>query len=398
MKKSWFILSLFIVISLSYSYSNIFPEISMQTNMQLETKLKAVLVVGPQQDGTTEAIKKIDELAAYLKTQNVSTYCFYDTKADWEKIYTAANGAHIFVYSGHGTTLGGEGKVGGLCLADDSFISSEDIVTNLKLATNALVLFKSVCFGAGSSASDDDDIGITTAVKRVNEYATPFFKCGAGCYYANNFDNGCLNFLKDLFAGKDIIDCFTISAKNWTKIEADETSTIGKDIKVGVASHAPRADYATRYSYNNGVKTEEKIKTFKNYSIAYVANPYYSIENLKGSKTIEKSTVTIETSETEVNRKEKFFNDDDVVNTQTTTTTTEVSKTKFYIIVASYTELAPANAKVKTLINEGYSQAKTLTSGNKIRITLKEFSTKLEAQEEISNLRETFPGVWILEQ
>lgn len=49
-----------------------------------------------------------------------------------------------------------------------------------------MVIFKSVCGGAGFSADDRIDIGTDEAKKRVCSYASPFFKIGSAAYYANN--------------------------------------------------------------------------------------------------------------------------------------------------------------------------------------------------------------------
>jgi hypothetical protein len=240
-------------------------------------KLKAVLVVGPQEDGTASAIASMDEIAGFFREKGVSVYCFYGEKADWTKIQEAANGANFFIYSGHGTTLGGEGKVGGLCLT--STISATEMTAKLKLHKNAMVLFKSVCYGAGSSASDENEIELNTALTRVTDYARPFFECGAACYYANNLGKGCLSFLKDFFDGKSIKECFTESTNTWCKIEIVKPCAIANNAEIGIAS-ADWGGTTTRTSYINGVKKVETITSFKNYDIAFVGDPDFTIEVL----------------------------------------------------------------------------------------------------------------------
>ena len=74
-----------------------------------------------------------------------------------------------------------------------------------------LLLFQSVCRGAGSSAGDSDDIGIKKAEARVSDYAEPFLKIGAQVYYANNWQNGCLSFLENMFDGKPADESFNNS-------------------------------------------------------------------------------------------------------------------------------------------------------------------------------------------
>lgn len=252
------------------------------TNQEL-TSLKAVLIVGPQEDGTSEAIKKMDRIANFLKSKAVTVHTFYDSKSVWSNIVTASNGAHFFIYSGHGSTLGGGGKVGGLCLASSNMISSEKMVAELKLAKNAMVLFSSVCGGAGSSADDTKDIGIEEASTRVTDYARPFFKTGAGAYYANNMSDGCLKFLRDFFDGKTIKECFTNSASTWSSIEKTAQSSIGTGLEISVASNN-WGGTSTVTTYVNGVKSEKQVPSIKEYDIAYVAPPTFTIKTMSSGK------------------------------------------------------------------------------------------------------------------
>jgi hypothetical protein len=107
--------------------------------------------------------------------------------------------------------MGVNGNTGGLCL--NKMISTEQILKELQLKKNAIVLFKSVCGGAGSSAVDSKDIGIEEAATRVTDYAQPFFTIGAACYYADNYDNGIDLFLKEFLSGKSVGGCYEITTK-----------------------------------------------------------------------------------------------------------------------------------------------------------------------------------------
>ncbi|MFZ4706922.1 MAG: hypothetical protein ACOYMF_13025, partial [Bacteroidales bacterium] len=232
--------------------------------------IKAVLVVGPQEDGTNDAIQSMDEIADFLSSKGISVQRFYDKQAVWNRIIASSKDASIFIYCGHGSTLGGNGRVGGLCLT--TMISSEELISELKLQRNAMVVFKSVCNGAGSSAGDDGDIGVEEAVRRVSDYSAPFFKIGASCYYADNMSKGCLDFLKNFFIGKSIKECFIESANTWAHIETERTFLFDDSMKISIAS-INWGGTAVRTSYSNGVKTVENIPSSKNYDIAFVANP-----------------------------------------------------------------------------------------------------------------------------
>lgn len=181
-------------------------------------KLKAVIIVGDLQDRTVSAIKEMEEIHSFFKSKNMIVKTFYHPKTSWKEIISASKDASIFVYCGHGISWTG-GKYGGLDL--DRAISSEDILNDLKLKDNAIVIFQSVCGGAGSSASDDGDIGIKKALERVSDYSMPFLKIGASAYFSDNFRNGCLSFLNNFFEGKTIKECFDNSLGWSAKLESN---------------------------------------------------------------------------------------------------------------------------------------------------------------------------------
>jgi len=240
-------------------------------------QLKAVIIVGDLQDGTAEAIKEIEEVHSFFKSKNVIVKTFYHPKTSWKDIVSESKDASFFVYRGHGMTWP-DGKYGGLDLNDA--ISSEDIRNDLKLRSNAIVIFKSVCGGAGSSASDDGDIGIKKAIERVSDYSKPFLSIGASAYYANNFGEGCLSFLNSFFEGKTIKECFDNSIGWSAKLEIDQNYKYDRSKSIGVAS-SNWGGTVTKTSYINGVKSVREVPATKDYDIAYVANPRYSISTLK---------------------------------------------------------------------------------------------------------------------
>ena len=239
-------------------------------------QLRAVIIVGDQQDDTMNAIEDMENIHTFFKSKNVIVKIFYHPKTSWKDIVKASKDASFFVYSGHGMSWP-DGKYGGLDL--DEAISSEDIINDLKLKANALVIFKSVCGGAGSSASDDGDIGIKKAIERVLDYSKPFLNIGASAYYADNFGNGCLSFLNDFFEGKTMKECFDNSIGWSAKLEVDQNYKYDRSKSIGVAS-SDWGGTVTKTSYINGVKSVREVPASKDYDIAYVANPKYSLSNL----------------------------------------------------------------------------------------------------------------------
>ena len=241
------------------------------------SSLKAVLVVGVHEKKDTSAIKSMNEIADFLKIKGVKVFRFYEDEANWNNIKTTSKDANFFIYSGHGSTMGEGGRSGGLCLK--TMVSSKEIIEGLQLKSNSVVIFKSVCRGAGSSAGDNGDIGINEALKRVTDYSKPFFDVGASCYYANNLGSGCLSFLRNFFSEKSVKECFELSSKTWSKIEVSKKYKYDSSKQISIAS-IDWGGTATRTTYINGVKKVEKVASYKSYDIAYVANPDFSVKDM----------------------------------------------------------------------------------------------------------------------
>jgi hypothetical protein len=240
--------------------------------------LKAILIVGDQQEGTSSAIAEMNELATLFNQNGIYVYRFYDNNTDWEKIVNVSRECSFFVYSGHGSNQGIGGAVGGLAL--NEMISTNKLMSTLRLKNNALVLFKSVCNGAGSSAGDDEDIQITEAKNRVTNYSYPFFSVGASAYYANNFKKGVYNFLNDFLSGSNLKEAYINSTKTWTNIELDETFVKDSGKSISIAS-TNWGGSSTRTTYTNGVRKVETVPTPKQYDIAFVGSKNFSILNMK---------------------------------------------------------------------------------------------------------------------
>ncbi len=245
---------------------------------QQNNHLQAILIVGHQEDGTQNAMEKMNEIANTFIANGVQVHKYYDKQANWNEITNTAKNCNFFVYSGHGSTMGVNGNVGGLCI--NSMVSTSELLQNLKLKPNSLILFQSVCNGAGSSASDDNDIGINEAKIRVTNYAYPFFDIGASGYFASNFQSGVNDFLKDFFTGKSINSAFHDANKIWSKIEFEGTFPNYQGKFLGIAS-SDGGGTVTRTSYVNGVKKVETFISPKDYPVAAAGNPNFTINQMK---------------------------------------------------------------------------------------------------------------------
>lgn len=159
------------------------PEVVSPDPLHLYT-LRAVVVVGPSDGYTALFTDEMREVTALLRGHGVEVSTFYHPEAQWADVARAAQGADIFIYSGHGVAYDRRGnKVGGLALSD-GIVDPDTTAAGLGLREGGLVLFSHVCYSAGSSSNDQ--ITLRQAHQRVSCYATPFMVRGAGAYYAIN--------------------------------------------------------------------------------------------------------------------------------------------------------------------------------------------------------------------
>lgn len=253
----------------------------IKLSSQLLHQIKVVIVVGSDEiDNNRDFIEEQTNLAYFLKEMGLHVVELYYPNAKWETVKEASKDAHIFIYSGHGNTLG-EDKMGTLCL-NEGIIDGSELITGLKLRPNALVMLNHACFSAGSSASDNADIGLVEAVTRVENYAKPFMKLYSGCYYANNFSGSMKPFLIDFFNGASIDSIYTKNASKYSKIIYRKSHRCDERYQVGVSSNEARPNtYGTKISMDHTGKINvRKYKTYKNYHVAFVGKPKYSINDL----------------------------------------------------------------------------------------------------------------------
>ena len=181
--------------------------------------LKAVLIVGPLEEGTQAEIANMELAAAALQSYGVQVYKFYTPNDRWADIAAAANGAHFLLYRGHGLYWNGNvntPQVGGFEVTERMY-SSDEIKRDLKLAPNAIIMIYA-CFATGSSTTDPGSITQAEAQRRVSQYSQPFFEMGAAGYYANWYGDAFKVFITNLFSGQTLGNAF----KNYSDYEASK--------------------------------------------------------------------------------------------------------------------------------------------------------------------------------
>jgi len=238
-----------------------------------DTTLKAVLIVAYQEDATDDAIAEMKKIENYLLENKVKVKHFYTHECNWTQIKKESYNTDFFIYCGHGSNLGGNGSVGGLIL--NTRVTSKQIIEELKFNNKPIIIFKSVCNGAGSSAGDNEDIGIEEAVKRVKSYSDPFFSIGAKIYLANDRNGAITQFFKYFFQGLPISECYNKLNGTYNLVEYFNELADGSFLAV---SSNKSQGITTRISYVNGRKKVTTFPSIKSYSSAYRGNPNLKIE------------------------------------------------------------------------------------------------------------------------
>lgn len=174
--------------------------------------LKAVIVVGeidgPTGSWTLQEVANANLAKAELEANGVQVTTFYPPIASWDAVRTAAQGAHFFMYRGHGVSWGGNPLVvGGMYLGPNIFVSNDQIRSGLHLAPNAIVMIYG-CYAAGSSSSDTTSITLDEAKRRTSMYADPFLDNGAGGYFSDWFGDAFQMYVRYLFQGKTQLQAY----------------------------------------------------------------------------------------------------------------------------------------------------------------------------------------------
>ncbi|MBT4776072.1 MAG: hypothetical protein HOH13_01250 [Crocinitomicaceae bacterium] len=232
--------------------------------------LKALIIVGDE--SCDRFVNGAERLAEFLTSLGISVEELYPPYSTKDNVIKASKNVNIFIYKGHGNTMGM------ICLSD-GLMSNDAIAENIKLAPNALVMYNHVCTGAGSSAGDRQSITYATARDRVFLNARPYLSNSAGAYYANNY---CLSdlefFTKFLLEHKNMYDIHFENIIRY-RINLEKVCRYDSGIVAGLSSSYSGKKRRITTTINGKSKTET-LPPAKSYSVAFVAPSGYSFRDL----------------------------------------------------------------------------------------------------------------------
>ena len=180
---------------------------------------KVVIVVGATHGVTATYRSYADAAYAVAIKYTPNVVKVYSPNATWANVKAAAKGASILIYFGHGngwpspytydskyTTKDGFGL--NATAGDGDYNNKyygEPYVSTLELAANAIVMLHHLCYASGNSEPGGAAPSVTTAKKRIDNYAAGFLKGKAAAVLADGH-HGPADYLKAIFTTDQTIE------------------------------------------------------------------------------------------------------------------------------------------------------------------------------------------------
>lgn len=180
------------------------------------TAMKVVIVVGPTEAGTGHNIADAKQLAAQARGYGATVIEIYSPNATWSRVRSAAQGANVFIYMGHGsgwpspykpfTTKKADGlglnAVAGHGNSNVTYYGEWYLAHYIRLAPNAVVLLRGLCYSAGNSEPGKPNPTVAVGKARVDNFAAGFLRTGAKAVFAEPY--GGVGYILDAIFKSDL--------------------------------------------------------------------------------------------------------------------------------------------------------------------------------------------------
>jgi hypothetical protein len=194
--------------------------------------VKVVIVVGPVGSSTSNYRDGARRLATQARNYGASVTEIYSPNATWSRVSSAAKGAKLLIYLGHGngwpspyapfstTSKDGMGlnRTAGNGNSNVKYYG-EYYMAKLALAPNAVVVLNRLCYASGNSEWGSANPRRATAIKRVDNYGAGFLRSGAKAVFASGITSPSY-VLRGLFRGSASM---TMAQLFWT--DSNRTGT-----------------------------------------------------------------------------------------------------------------------------------------------------------------------------
>jgi hypothetical protein len=191
--------------------------------------MKVVVIVGPVGSSTANYIDNAKRYAAQARSYGASVTEIYSPYATWSRVKSAAQGANVLIYLGHGN--GSPSPYGpfsqyskdGFGLnasaahgnSNTKYYGEYYVDHDINLAANAVVILNRLCYASGNSEWGAANPTLSTARKRVDNFATGFIRANARAVFAEGITNASY-ILYGLFRTDRSIGSIFRSSSNWS--------------------------------------------------------------------------------------------------------------------------------------------------------------------------------------
>ena len=190
--------------------------------------LKVVIVVGPVGSSTANYIYNAKKYAAQARSYGANVVEIYSPNATWDRVKTAAQGAKVVIYLGHGNGSPnpygpwspykddgfGLNATAGQGHSNTRYYGEYYVRTQIRLARNAVVILNRLCYASGDSEWGAPNPTVSTARQRVDNFAAGFLRTNARAVFAEGI-NSISYILYGLFRTSRTIKSIFYSAPSW---------------------------------------------------------------------------------------------------------------------------------------------------------------------------------------
>jgi hypothetical protein len=191
--------------------------------------MKVVIIVGPVGSSTSKYITNARRYASQARSYGATVVELYSPNATWARVKSAAQGANVLIYLGHGngspSPYGawsryskdglGLNRTAGHGNYNTRYWGEYYIQTYLKLAPNAVVILNRLCYASGNSEWGSSNPTRTVAKRRVDNYGAGFLRTGAKAVFAEGITNASY-ILTGIFRTGATIGAIFQSSSNWS--------------------------------------------------------------------------------------------------------------------------------------------------------------------------------------
>ncbi len=160
--------------------------------------IKVVVVVGPAGSSTAKYRDSARVYANMARSYGATVTEIYSPYATWSRVKSAARGANLLIYLGHGNgypspygsfqryTKDGMGlnATYGNGNSNVKYWGEYYVDRDIQMARNAVVILNRLCYASGNSEWGWSNPSKSTAIKRIDNYGAGFLRSGARVVFA----------------------------------------------------------------------------------------------------------------------------------------------------------------------------------------------------------------------